>query len=99
MAQAFEAMLGFDGSVIRGPEISQSDAETRRRQGLDVVVCGVEITLNRQLAREIESVASGSYEQHQPHRSRGRKALPHFQPKSRPPEGHTFYETRYRKAE
>ena len=35
---------------------------------------------------------------HGRHRSAGPLSLPHYQPASRPPAGHTFYETSTRKA-
>ncbi len=38
--KAFEETLGATGSVIKGVAITQVEAETRRKAGLDVVVCG-----------------------------------------------------------
>ncbi len=73
-------------------EIDFATAIARRRAGLDVVVCGNHLKSNQRLAREIEA-AVGPYQQETPHRNAGPHALPHFQPQTRPPLGHTFYET------
>ncbi len=94
----FEADLGSNGSVIRGNEITQAQAEVIRRSGRDVVICGPDLAANRRLARTIELNANGSAKRCPPHANAGPDALPHFQPDPRPPAGHTFYETSNRKA-
>jgi hypothetical protein len=96
--QIFEASLGAGGSVIRGAPITRAQAETRRRAGQDVVVCGPDIGANRSLAGAIERAANGTAKRCPPHASSGPDALPHYQPDPRPPGGHTFYETPNRKA-
>ncbi len=93
-----EATLGDDGAVVRGGLITQVEAVARRQAGLDVVVCGANLTANRRLARDIEQAAGGSYVLHPPHPTAGTYSLPHYQPDPRPPNGHTFYETPNRKA-
>jgi hypothetical protein len=52
--QIFEASLGADGSVVKGPAITQAQAEVRRKAGQDVVVCGSDLASNRRLAQAIE---------------------------------------------
>ena len=94
----YEATLGPRGTVVRGRQIDQSLAETRRASGLDVVVCGPDLALNRALARQIEVNANGTAKRCPPHASAGKKALPHYQPDPRGPAGHTFYETPNRHA-
>lgn len=94
----FEASLAPNGAVIKGPSIAQAVAEARRKAGLDVVVCGPNLTANRQLAGQIERNANGNVKRCPPHASAGPHALPHYQPDPRPPDGHTFYETPNRKA-
>ncbi len=95
----FAATLGDGGRVHRvGEPISEADAVAERHAGRDVVICGNDLSANRNLAKSIELQASGEYEVHQPHHNAGPHALPHCQPKSRPPEGHTFYETPNRKS-
>ncbi len=94
----FEASLGAGGAVIRGSAITQAQAEARRKSGLDIVVCGATLTLNRSLAGAIETGANGRAKRCPPHASSGPNALPHFQPDPRPPGGHAFYETPNRKA-
>ena len=93
-----EAWPGAAGSVIRGRLIDFEEAVARRRAGFDVVVCGNNLSLNRAMASRIELAANGAYLRHTPHASAGPNALPHVQPVSRPPEGHTFYETSHRRA-
>jgi hypothetical protein len=97
-AQIYEATLGGDGAVIKGKLITQADAEVRRQSGLDVVVCGSDLSVNRALAHSIERNANGSVKRCPPHPNAGSHALPHYQPDPRPPDGHTFYETPRRKA-
>jgi hypothetical protein len=91
--EIFEATLGPGGSVVRGRTINQSQAEVRRANGDDVVVCGPDLAANRGLARIIEVNANGSAKRCPPHANAGPDALPHYQPDPRPPAGHTFYET------
>ncbi len=62
-----------------------------------MVVCGDDVDANRRLAERIES-AVGPCERGEPHSKAGPRALPHYQPEPRPPQGHTFYETARRKA-
>jgi len=83
---------GPSGAVEKGAEIDFATAVARRQAGLDVVVCGGGIEANRALARQIEN-AVGPAKRNEPHKSAGPSCLPHFQPRERPPEGHTFYET------
>lgn len=94
----FEATTGSFGAVVKGKEISEVDAVTRRRAGLDVVVCGSVLAINRHIAGMIENQANGKYKRCPPHPKAGQHALPHYQPEIRPPEGHTFYETEHRKS-
>src|SRR5208282_409867 len=96
--QILEASLGTNGSVVKGPAITQAQAEVRRKAGQDVVVCGSDLASNRGLAQAIERSANGSVKRCPPHASSGSSALPHYQPDPRPPAGHTFYETPNRKA-
>ena len=93
-----EATLGAAGAVIRGAQINQAQAEARRQNGLDVVVCGPTLGLNSALAQQIEANANGPWKRCPPHASAGQNALPHYQPDPRPPDGHTFYETPNRRA-
>jgi len=88
---------GRSGAVFRGKEMSVDEAVARRKDGADVVVCGADAKANRALARQIEEGVGPSLRQW-PHRRAGPAALPHFQPVTRPPQGHTFYETEHRKA-
>jgi hypothetical protein len=88
-----EATRGNTGSVRKGPEITQSQAEARRKAGLDIVVCGPDRVANRTLAGLIERNANGKAKCCFPHLSAGSRSLPHWQPDPRPPEGHSFYET------
>src|SRR5712692_1707280 len=95
----YEAVRVMDGSgaVRKGVEIDKPMAVTRRGSGHDLVVCGDELSANREAARMIEA-AIGSCVRHNPHPTAGSDALPHFQQSLPPPEGHTFYETGTRKA-
>jgi len=90
------ATRGGGGSVRKGKSITQAEAEDRRKNGLDVVVCGPNLTANRSLAGRIERNANGKVKRCPP--QAGPRSLPHWQPDPRPPEGHTFYETDKRKA-
>lgn len=66
--------------------------------GLDVVICSDDLPANRRLAGEIENIATGCAKRCPPHADAGSKALPHYQPDARPPQGHTFREKPRRKA-
>jgi hypothetical protein len=94
----FEASLGAYGSVAKVIEITQAEAEAKRKAGQDVVVCGTDLAANRRVAGTIERNANSTAKRCPPHSMAGPKALPHFQPDPRPPGGHTFYETPNRKA-
>src|SRR5213596_1273521 len=96
--QLFEATLGAQGSVVKGRSITRAQAEARRRGGLDVVVCGPDLSANRSVAGTIERSANGRSKRCPPHANAGPNALPHLQPDPRPPTGHSFYETPNRKA-
>ena len=93
-----EAVREGDGSIRRARELTIEEAVELRQNGIDVVVCGGNVTSNRNLGRVIEEQANGRWEIHRPRESAGSGALPHFQPAARPPGGHTFYETSKRKA-
>lgn len=92
-----ERASGPSGAVLFGTLIDFDTAVTLRQSGLDVVVCGEDVALNRRLAGTIET-AVGTCQRSDPHRRAGPLALPHFQQDQPPPEGHTFYETANRKA-
>jgi hypothetical protein len=83
---------GPSGAVVRGAEMDLPTAISRRQRGEDVVVCGNNVKANGRLAQQIES-AVGPAKPSPPHKDAGPHALPHFQPVTRPPAGHTFYET------
>jgi hypothetical protein len=89
-----EASRADSGSVRKGKVIGQTEAETRRKNGLDVVVCGPSLTENRNLAGQIEINAHGKAKRCPP--QAGPRSLPHWQPDPRKPgdNGHTFYETK-----
>jgi hypothetical protein len=72
--------------------IDLATAIARRQMGLDLVVCGDDVKANGRLARQIES-AVGTPEMQRPHEDAGPNSLPHYQPETRPPTGHSFYET------
>lgn len=78
-------------------EIDKSTAVALRKSDRDVVVCGDDLGMNIDVAKEIEAMI-GAYDNHVPHSSSGPAALPHFQQRNPPPAGHTFYETPKRKA-
>jgi hypothetical protein len=97
----YEATRATDGSegVDRGNLLTPAEAEARRRAGLDIVVCGPDEGANWQLARGIETAVSASGQRpkaHGPHL--GPQSLPHWQQRTPPPAGHSFYETVMRKA-
>jgi hypothetical protein len=89
---------GTSGGVLRLPrELSLIEAVRERKLGRDIVVHGDNEDANRKLAQEIESLV-GPCLRHPPHSSAGLQSLSHFQPKQRPPQGHSFYETSKRKS-
>lgn len=88
-----EATRLAGGAVKKGKLITQAQAETLRKNGQDVVVCGPQHAANMTLARDIERNANGHWKRCGPHAKAGPNALPHYQPDPRPPAGHTFYET------
>jgi hypothetical protein len=89
----YKAVLGTMGEVIKGAEVSVSEAISQRRQGTDIVVCGESIRENMLLAQHIENSATGGkFKFHTAHRKTGIHALSHFQPEPRGLEGHTFFE-------
>src|SRR5437870_3512325 len=95
-----EAFCAQDGSggVQRGRLLTRSEAIRRRQSGGDVVVCGPDTFANSREAHTIES-AVGPCIPDGPHLdAAGALALPHFQQRVTPPQGHTFYETPIRKA-
>jgi hypothetical protein len=90
----YRAVVGDGGRVRRvGSPLTEAEAVAERQAGRDVVVCGDDLGANRRAAQNIELLANGEYVRHPPHASAGPYALPHCQPRTRPPQGHTFYET------
>jgi hypothetical protein len=85
------------GGVRRGAELTQAEAETRRRAGLDIVVCGDDTFATCNLARAIENAIGPCYHDG-PHWSAGLYSLPHWQQRTPPPPGHSFYETNVTRA-
>ncbi len=75
---------------------TQVEAESERKAGNDIVVCGIDVRANRPLAQQIEQNANGPTVGDPP--QAGSKSLPHFHPVSRQPGGHAFYETVKRKS-
>lgn len=97
----FASATGSNGAVYRGPTCSKAQAVAFRTAGNDIVVCDGSTPDNRKLAKEIEEsvVGTGKAKEDPPHViSAGPDALPHFQPKVRPPAGHSFFETNTQKA-
>ena len=93
------ATLGSTGEVRRGRVVSDVESIVERQEGRrDVVVCGDDFAINRSTAERIETSANGASKRCPPHINAGPNALLHYQPKSRPPTGHTFYETDKRKS-
>lgn len=96
----YEATRATDGSdaVIRGAELTPSEAIDRRKAGGDLVVCGSDTPRNDQLAHDIEEAAAEGRAiiYHGPHG--GPLSLPHWQQKVPPPVGHCFHETHVRNA-
>jgi hypothetical protein len=91
-----KATRGSQGRVIRGAELTETEAIAEYAAGYDVVVCGGSTKENRALARKIAN-AVGPNTLQTPHKHAGPYALPHVQPDPRPPEGHVFYETDHKK--
>jgi hypothetical protein len=54
------ARLNADGSVAKGRQISQAEAETLRKAGDDVVVCGPDLKSNRTWQRQSSRKPTGS---------------------------------------
>src|SRR5262245_61614659 len=88
---------GPSGAVLKGAEIDLLTAIARRQAGLNVVVCGDDHRANRHVAQVVEA-AVGPYVLQRFHPTAGPAAMPHYQQKQPPPEGHCFYETAQRKA-
>ena len=87
--------------VYRGPTCSKAQAVAYRTAGNDIVVCDGSTAENRKLTKEIEEavVDVGNAKEDPAHViAAGPDALPHFQPKVRPPDGHSFFETSTQKA-
>src|SRR5258708_2220669 len=88
----YEGFCARDGSggVRRGRTLTRAEAIRRRRAGGDVVVCGPDTFANAREAHTIES-AVGPCAPDGPHLDvAGTLALPHFQQRMAPPDGHTF---------
>jgi hypothetical protein len=97
----FASASGANGAVYRGPTCSKTQAIAFRTAGNDIVVCDGSTADNRKVAKEIEEavVGAGNAKEDPAHViSAGPDALPHFQPKGRPPAGHSFFETSTAKA-
>ena len=90
-----QAMLRADGGIEKGREITEAEAIAERTAGGEIVVCGSDPDENSTVAKRIELTANGSYVRHGKHHIHG---LNHYQPAARPPQGHTFYETKKSKA-
>lgn len=86
------------GGVSAGRVIDEATAIQVRQQHGDVVVCGKDEKVNRQQALTIEAAVGTWLRQHKHTNSAGPQALPHFQQRNPPPDGHTFYETKGAKA-
>jgi hypothetical protein len=93
-ARIFKARAAenLSGLVLRGDEVDQATAIRERKTNRDIVICGDDVDVNRDLAKKIEA-SVGRYKRHDPHRRAGPFALPHYQQENPPPRGHTFYET------
>ena len=97
----FASAIGPNGAVYRGAGCSKAQAVAYRTAGNDIVVCDGPTAENRKLAKEIEEavVGVGNAKEDPAHViTAGPDALPHFQPKVRPPDGHGFFETNTQKA-
>src|SRR5687768_2550899 len=74
-----ERASGPSGAILWGAEIDVVTAVSRRKAGLDVVIRGADVDVNRRLALQIES-AVGPAKRGSPHKvTTGPLALPHFQ--------------------
>jgi hypothetical protein len=99
-ASIHEAFCAQDGSggVQRGRVLTRAEAIRHRQGNGDVVICGPDTLENSREAYAIESTV-GPCIPDGPHLdAAGNLALPHFQRRVPPPDGHTFYETHVRKA-
>src|SRR5690348_6499465 len=83
---------GPSGTVECGERLTDEEAVQRRRQGLDIVVCGLDGRANRAKARKIEEGVGMPVIPENRHQNAGRNSLPHFHQASREPEGHSFFE-------
>ena len=78
--------------------MTRAEAIARRQKGEDIVICGPDTFANASQAFDIESTV-GPCKPDGPHTDvAGALALPHFQQKTAPHPGHSFYETSIRKA-
>jgi hypothetical protein len=96
----YEAVRATDGSggVVKERRLTRAEAEARRQNGGDIVVCGPDAVANRLEAADIEA-AAGPWTHHLPNlQTTGPRALPHFQQRRKPPRGHSFYEMANHKA-
>lgn len=91
----FEAFLasGISGLVECGKELTENEAVERRRNGLDIVVCGVRGRANRSVAYRIEAAVGVPTKPQRPEPKAGPYALPHYHQRTRDPKGHSFHET------
>lgn len=96
--RVFKAKCAKNGDVIKKDEITEAEAIDERKAGRDVVVCGDDVSANSNLAKKIEQSANGTWKRCGAHANAGANSLNHYQPDPRPPDGHTFYETKKRKA-
>lgn len=82
-----------------GDALTFEEAVHRRRGGEDIVVRGDDLAGNRRLAGQVEAAVGPATRPQPPHTySAGPHALPHFHQLSRSPDGHSFCETKNRKA-
>jgi hypothetical protein len=95
-----EAFCSQDGSggVLRGKDLTRAEAIRHRQSGGDVVVCGPDTFANAREPHAIESTVEPCIPDGPHLDAAGALALPHFQQRVPPTEGHTFYETPLRKA-
>ena len=96
-ATAIHEATRVPGGVRRGAAITRTQAEARRAAGFDIVVCGADPRANCAAARDIEPAGGPCYHDG-PHATGGLYALPHWQQRTPPPHGHSFYETDKTKA-
>ena len=88
----FASATAPNGAVYRGPACTKAQAIAFRNAGNGIVVCDGLTADNRKLAKEIEEavVGTGNAREDPAHViSAGPDALPHFQPRVRPPAGHS----------